>query len=292
MLPGRAVCASPRDGAPQITVGGDVTVAPVEHSAFETQESKEYVAGIIRYDNPEYQPAVHREHEARQSKDQAESQYRRDKSDCDSATSAVSSSSQCSSGDCPQKADRDRACNRASSSESMYRDRERSYDDANRQLSQTPPILEKEDRRTAFYTVRHHTWRVAWRGSLKNDGRVISGAGETETGDLETAGAPVAGVPADPLTRPGDRWYVGAVRDQVAAKLAEVVDAALRRRASDLQTATCGADFTWTPEWVDCFARARLWGGAAAAPDALLQVVTAASDQKRGAAFPPLRCGP
>jgi hypothetical protein len=154
----------------------------------------------------------------------------------------------------------------------------------------TPPQLERKDIRTAHYTVRHHTWRATWHARLRNDGQGIADMGETIANDDETAGAPVAGVPADPLTPPGDRWYIAAIRDQVAQKMAAIVDAALKRRASDAVSGGCSGEVALTPDWLECWARARLWVGGADAPDALVHALTDAGDAKRGAAWPPLAC--
>jgi hypothetical protein len=284
----RAACIAPRDGAPAITIAGDVTVAPVEHSAYETQEQVDYVAGIIREPNPAYQPAVAAEQSARQSRDTAESQARRDRADCDSANSSASSCS--SSSDCPARDRASQACARASSSESLFHSRQSDYDSASSRLRSTPPQLERQDVRTAHYVVRHHSWRTAWRARLRNDGQSVPASGDTVATDDETAGAPVAGVAADPLTPPGDRWYVASIRDQVAAKIAEIVDAALKRRASDAVAGGCGGELAVTPEWLDCWARARLWIGGQNPPDALVRALDTAADAKRGAAWPPLAC--
>ncbi|MBS1122657.1 MAG: hypothetical protein H6Q90_4885, partial [Deltaproteobacteria bacterium] len=286
-LGGRAVCASPRPNAPQLTIGGEITLLPVEHSAFDSTESAQYVAGIIRFPNPEYQPAVNREQSARQSKDQAESAARRDASDCSSAESTLRSQSSCS--DCPAKAERDRACNAAQTSDSLLRSRTTDWEQANRDLAQTPSISEREDIRTATYTVRHHTWRAEWRAQLRNDGSPINAGGETTATDNETAGLAVANVPSDPMTDPGNRWFISAIRDQVAAKIAETLDAALKRRASDLKV-SCAGPLAWTNDWLDCWARVRFWGGAPADPAALLQIVGETSDRKRTASWPAVRC--
>jgi hypothetical protein len=286
-LGSRAVCGSPRANAPQLTVAGEITLAPVEHAAFDTTESVEYVAGIIRFPNPEYQPAVEAERFARDAKNQAETHYRHDESDCNSAESTLRSQSSCT--DCTAKADRDRACNQSRSSEQLWRQRQRDFDDASRHLSQTRPIEERKDIRTAVYSVRHHSWRATWRAQLRNDGKQIAGGGETVASDLETSGAPIAGVAADPLTPPGDRWMVPPIRDQVAAKIVEILHQALGRRASDAAV-NCSGELAWAGDWLDCWARVRLWSGAPAEPDALIRTVGEARDRRRGAAWPPLRC--
>jgi hypothetical protein len=283
LLDTRAVCGGPKSGAPQITIVGEVTVLPVEHSAHETTESKEYVAGVIRFENPDYQPAVQDERTARMAKESAEQQWRRDESDCRSAESAVSRCSS-SSTSCPERDERDRMCNRKSSSESIYRSRETEWQSARRRLDSTPPIKERDDIRTATYSVRHHTWTTPWSAQLRSDGRTFTLTGGTQTMDRETSGASVAGVPADPLTRPGERWFVAAIRDQVAAKLAETVDTALDRRASDLAV-SCPLPHQWNADWLDCWARTRYWGGEVAQADALLLVVGASHQM-----WPPLPC--
>jgi hypothetical protein len=276
----RAACIPPRDGAPAITIAGDVALAPVEHAVRESLEEKEYVAGIIREPNPAYEPAVAAERSARSSRDLAESEYRRDRSDCDSARSEGSAA-----------ADRaTQACNRASSSESLFHSRDSEYDSAHSRLLSTPAQLERQDIRVAHYVVRHHSWRAAWNARLRNDGQAIAESGETAASDDETAGAPVAGVAADPLTPPGDRWYVAAIRDQVAAKMAAIVDAALKRRAGDARAGGCSGAVAVTAEWLECWARARLWEGGADAPDALVRALGEAADGKRGAAWPALAC--
>lgn len=286
-LPDRAGCGAPKPSAPTITVVGDVAIAPVEHTVYETTEAKDYVAGIIRYDNPDYPPAVNEERNARQSKDSAEQQFRRDESDCRSAESALSSAGQCSS--CPERTERERACNAARSSESMYRSRTGDWERARRTLDNTPAIKEREDIRTAHYIVKHHTWRTGWTASLRNEGSTIPASGGTETSDQETSGAPIAGVPSDPVTYPGNRWYVAPVRDQVAAKIAELVDGALQRRASDL-SAQCQAPLQWSNEWLDCWARVRLWAAGKRELDPLLRLVGMIKDQRRGALWEPVRC--
>ena len=288
-LGGRAMCGPARDGAPQLTVVGDITIQPVEHSAFDTTESVEYVAGIIQFANPEYQPAVSAEQSARSARDQADTQYRRDKSDCDSAEHSLSSVSSTCNSDCPEKRERDRACNLAQTSESEKSRRESEYDSARNHLSNTKPIEERKDIRTATYSVRHHSWRASWRAHLRNDGKPIEIGGDTSASDLETSGAPVAGVQRDPLTPPGDRWFVPAIRDQVGANLAQILDGSLRRRASDLAT-SCSGGLTWTPDYLECWARSHFWTATGAPPDALLRAATDASDQKKGAAWPPLAC--
>ena len=286
----RAACISPRDGAPAITIAGDVSLAPVEHAAYETTESVDYVAGILHVPNPDYQPAVQAADSARQSRDMAESQYRRDQADCSSAQSSASS---CSGSDsCPARDQASQACARASSSESMYQSRESELDSAQSRLSSTPAQLEKQDIRTAHYTVRHHSWRAAWRAKLRNDGQSIPAQGDTVASDDETAGAPIAGVAADPLTPPGDRWFIAPIRDQLAAKMAEIVDASLRRRASDATAGGCSGALAVTPEWIECWSRARLWTGGGNPPDAFVHALTGAGDATRGAAWPALRCQP
>jgi hypothetical protein len=289
-LGGRAACGPAHDGAPQLTVVGDIAIAAIEHSAYDTTETKEYVAGIIRTPNPEYPAAVQAEQLARQARDQARTQFERDRSQCASAESALAQVSNCN-GSCTEQHERDRACNLAQTSENDKHGKESAYDDANARLSRTPPIDEREDRRTATYTLRHHTWRAPWRARLRNDGKAIDIGGEATATDLETGGAASASVPADPLTPPGDRWYVPEVREQVGAQLAQIVDASLRRRASDL-AASCAGPFAWSAEYLECWARTHFWtgGGATAAPDALLRAATDASDAKRGAAWPALRC--
>ncbi len=286
-LGGRAVCNAPRPNAPQLTVNGEITLLPVEHSAFDSTESVEYVAGIIRFPNPAYQPAVDRERSARQSKDQAESVARRDRSDCSSDESTLSSQSSC--GDCPARAERDRSCNAAQSSESLFRSRTSEWEQTNRDLAQTPAISERDDVRTATYSVRHHTWRAPWRARLRNDGQPITAGGETTAVDRETAGVAVANVPSDPMTYPGNRWFITGARDQIAGKLAEILDEALRRRASDLHV-SCNGALAWTNDWLDCWARVRFWGGAPADPAALLRVVGQASDRKRAGSWPAVQC--
>ena len=286
-LPDRAACGSPKSGAPTITVIGEIQIAPVEHTVYETQESKDYVAGIIRFPNPDYQPAVNEERNARQSKDLAEQQWRRDESDCRSAESALSSASSCSS--CPERSERDRACDRARTSESMYRSRQSDHDRARRQLDNTPQIKEREDIRTAHYIVKHHTWRTSWSAQLRNEGATTPANGGTQTSDLETSGAPVAGVPSDPMTYPGNRWFVPPIRDQVAAKVAETVDAALQRRASELAV-KCPAPLQWSNDWLDCWARVRLWAAGKRDQDPLLRLVGMIKDQRRGPLWEQVRC--
>jgi hypothetical protein len=154
---------------------------------------------------------VDEERNARQAKDQAESDFRRDESDCRSAESSLSSAGSCSG--CPARDERDRACNRKQSSESLYRQRTSDWESANRRLANTPQISEREDIRTATYTVRHHSWRASWRAQLRNDGKTIPAGGETSAADRETSGAPVAGVPSDPMTHPGNRWFIAPIRD-------------------------------------------------------------------------------
>lgn len=287
LLGERVVCGSPRASAPQITVVGEVDLPPVEHSAFETPESVEYVAGIQRVPNPEYRTASERERYAREAKDQAERDYRRDQSDCSSAESRWHSASSCSS--CSEKTERDRVCNEAQSSERLYHDRNSDWEQANRALSNTPSIIEHKDIRTAHYMVRHHTWRAVWRAQLRSDGKTMGAGGDTAAEDIETSGAPVAGVAADPLTYPGDRWYVAPLRDQVATKLAEIVVSALQRRAGDLAL-KCESGVTWTGDWLDCFARVKLWSGAQPDPGTLVHTAGAEHDRAHGAAWPPLRC--
>ncbi len=288
-LPNRAGCGAPRAGAPTVTVIGDIAIAPVEHTAYETQESKDYVAGIIRFPNPDYQPAVNEERNARSSKDSAEQQFRRDESDCRSAESSLSSAGSSCSSSCPQRSERDRACSAKSSSESMYRSRTSDYERARRQLDNTPQIKEREDIRTAHYIVKHHTWRVGWTAQLRNEGSTIPASGGTQTADLETAGAPIAGVPADPMTYPGNRWFVGTVRDQAAAKVAEIVDGALQRRASDLAV-KCPAPLQWNNDWLDCWARVRLWAAGKPDLDPLLRLVGMIRDQRRAPLWEHVRC--
>ncbi len=285
-LTGRAACGA-KQGAPVITIGGDVAVAPVDHTVFESTESKEYVAGIIREDNPDYRPAQNDERNARQSRDTAEQQMRRDESDCRSAESSLSSAGGCSS--CSQRTDRDRACNAASSSDSLYHSRSSDYDRARQHLDNTPAIKEREDIRTATYIVKHHTWRTTWNGQLRNDGGTIPAGGETVVGDLETSGAPIAGVPSDPVTYPGNRWFAAPIRDQLAAKIAETVDIALKRRSSDLAV-NCALPMQWTNDWLDCWAKVRLWGGAQPTPDALLRLVGDTKDVRRGPMWEHVRC--
>ena len=286
-LGGRGVCGPARDGAPSLTVVGEIALSPVEHAAFDTQESQEYVAGIIRFENPEYKPAVEAEQQARQARDQASSQYDRDRSLCDSASSALSSASNCSN--CPEAQAKDRACGLASASESTKRQRESDYNEASSKLSRTNPIEERKDIRTAVYSVRHHSWHAGWKAHLRNDGKTIDVGGETEATDLETAGAPVAGVARDPLTPPGDRWFVPAIRNQVGTDLAKILDASLRRRASDLAT-SCSTGLVWSADYLECWARTNFWTATGAPPDALLRAATDTSDQKKGAAWPPLAC--
>ncbi len=287
MLADRAACNGTRAGAPTITIGGEVQLGPVDHNVFETQESKDYVAGIIRFNNPDYQPAVNDERSARESKDRAEQQFRRDESDCRSAESALSSAQSCSS--CSERTERDRACNAKSSSESMYRSRTRDWEEARRHLDNTPQIKEREDIRTAHYILKHHSWRVAWQGQLKNEGEARPAAGGTQTDDLETMGAPVAGVPADPVTYPSSRWFIGPIRDQLATQVAQTVDAALKRRASDLAVA-CPAPLAWNAEWLDCWSKVRLWAGAPWGADALLRAVGDTRDARRSKLWDHVRC--
>ncbi len=286
-LPDRTACGSPRPGAPTITVAGDIAIAPVEHTVYETSESKDYVAGIIRFNNPDYQPAVNEERNSRQSKDSAEQQHRRDESDCRSAESALSSAGSCSS--CPERNERERACNASRSSESMYRSRTSDWERARRNLDNTPAIKEREDIRTANYIVKHHTWRTGWTAQLRNEGSTVPASGGTQTTDQETSGAPIAGVASDPVSYPGNRWYIAPVRDQVAAKIAETVDGALQRRASDLAV-NCQAPLQWTNEWLDCWARVRLWAAGKRDLDPLLKLVGMIKDQRRGTIWEPVRC--
>jgi hypothetical protein len=287
-LGGRAVCAAPRASAPQLTVIGDIAIEPVEHSAADSVESRDYVAGIIRFRNPDYDPAVRDEQFTHRSKEDAERDWRRDQSDCSSAESALSRASSCSS--CPERTDRDRACGKSRSSEDMYRQRERDWDRARSHLSNTPQMKEREDIRTATYSVRTHHWRAVWRAQLRNDGKQLAIGGETSAEDRETAGAPVAGVPADPLTYPGNRWFVPAIREQAAVQLAQILDGALKRRASDLEV-SCNGELVWSGDWLDCWARVRLWAGRPPVADALLGVVEGETDRKRaGTAWPALRC--
>lgn len=286
-LPDRVGCGSPKQGAPTITVSGDIAIAPVEHQVFETTESKDYVAGIIRFDNPDYPPAVNDERNAKQSKDSAEQAWRRDESDCRSAESALSSAGSCSS--CPERTEKDRACERSRTSESMYRSRTSDWERARRQLDNTPAIKEREDIRTARYIVKHHSWRTSWSSNLRNEGQALPVNGGTQTTDLETMGAPIAGVPADPVSYPGNRWYVAPVRDQVAVKVAEIVDGALQRRASEL-AANCQAPLQWTNEWLECWARVRLWAAGKRDLDPLLRLVGMLKDQRRGPLWDQVRC--
>ncbi len=289
-LSDRASCGPRRRTAtdgPTITVIGDVELSRVQHEAHETTESKDYVAGIIRFPNPDYQPAVNDERNARQAKDSAEQQAKRDESDCRSAESALSSASSCSS--CPERTERDRACNAARTSQSLYDSRTRDWERARRHLDATPSISEREDIRTATYVVTHHTWRAGWSGRLRSDGATIADSGGTTTSDDATAGAPVAGVPADPMTYPGTRWFVGPIRDQVAARIAATVDAGLKRRASDLAV-SCPAPLAWTADWLECWARVRLWAGAPPARDALLRAVGETKDARRGPMWDQVGC--
>jgi len=286
-LPDRAGCGAPRAGAPTITVVGDLQIAPVDHTVHETSESRDYVAGIIRFDNPDYQPAVNDERNAHQSKDSAEQTSRRDESDCRSAESALSSAGSCSS--CPERNERERACNAARTSEAMYRSRTSDWERARRHLDSTPAISERDDIRTAHYIVKHHTWRTSWSANLRNEGAAIPASGGTQTTDQETTGAAIAGVPSDPMTYPGNRWFVTPVRDQLAAKLSETIDGALQRRASDLAV-NCQAPLQWSNDWLECWARVRLWAAGKRELDPLLKLVGMIKDQRRGPMWEQVRC--
>lgn len=171
----------------------------------------------------------------------------------------------------------------------MYRSRTSDWERARRQLDNTPQIKEREDIRTAHYIVKHHTWRVGWTAQLRNEGSTIPVSGGTQTTDLETSGAAVAGVPSDPVTYPGTRWFVGAVRDQAAAKIAEIVDGALQRRASELAV-RCPAPLQWSNEWLDCWARVRLWAAGKSDLDPLLKLVGMIRDQRRAPLWEHVRC--
>ena len=110
-------------------------------------------------------------------------------------------------------------------------------------------------------------------------------------GRLQNSGSVVMmpQVPSDPVSYPGNRWYVGPVRDQVAAKIAETVDGALQRRASDLAV-NCQAPLQWTHEWLDCWARVRLWAAGKRDLDPLLRLVGMIKDQRRGPLWEQVRC--
>lgn len=256
---GRITCSSRSKLAPQLQYELTVDISAVNRRVSEQPMSKQYVARIDRRNNPEYQPAARDEVFTREQLRQAEERLRQDESDCNSAESALSRAGSCSS--CSERSEKDRACNAEDASKQNVETRRRDADAAATRLRNTPATIEEKIWATANWTVRTHEWSAPWRANLATPSAAVGQwTGFAVFTDSENQAVPEADVASDPLSRPDNGWQNIDVRDQVAKKLAAVVDSAVVAEGQR-QRSKCSGALEWEGGFVTCWAASNWWLG-------------------------------
>ncbi len=285
---GRVTCASRSSLAPQLQYELTVDISAVSHRVSDQGMSKQYVARIDRFPNPEYQNAVNDEVYTREQLRQAEDRFRQDEASCNSAQSALSRAGSCTS--CTERSEKDRACNAEDASEHNVDARKRDASNAADRLRKTPAMLEREIWATANWTVRTHEWSAPWRANLTNAaGGVSPWTGVAIFTDSENPAVPEAEIAFDPLNRPDNGWQNSAVREQVAQKLATVVGFAVIAEGQR-QRSKCSGALEWEGGWLTCWAASNWWLGGQFDGAAFLQAAATSESDPRMRGLPVTTC--
>ena len=281
---GRVTCTSRSKLAPQLQYELTVDVSAVNRRVSEQAMSKQYVARIDRRNNPEYQTAARDEVFTREQLRQAEARFRADESDCTSAESALSRAGSCSS--CAERSEKDRACNAEDASKRNVESRKRDADSAAERLRKTPATIEEKIWATANWTVRTHEWSAPWRATLASPSTTVSQwTGFAVFTDSENQAVPEAEVAFDPLSRPDPGWQHIDVRDQVAKKLAAVVEAAVIVEGQR-QRSKCSGALEWEGGWLSCWAASNWWLGGRFDGPAFLNIAASSDSEPRMRGIP------
>lgn len=285
---GRVACASRSKLAPQLQYEVVVDVSAVSHQVSEQGMSKQYVARIDRRDNPEYRTAARDEVFTREQLRQAEERARDDESTCSTAESALSRANSCYS--CPERTEKERACNAADASKRNVDTRRQDAQQAANRLRQTPAIIEEKIWATAHWTVRTHQWSAPWRANVTAPSATIGQwTGFATFADSENQAVPEAEIAYDPLTRPDNGWQFVDVREQVAKQLAGVVDGAVIAEGKR-QRANCAGPLEWEGGWLACWAASNWWMGSQFDGAALFAGVAASDADPRVRGLPAPTC--
>jgi hypothetical protein len=288
-LSDRLACAAAPDSR-TVVLEAAVEVGSVRHGVEERTRTERYLAGVDRYENPEYPVRARDEMYSREQARDYEATYRAEQQACDEAAAARSRANYCY--DCPEKYEEDSACRRAEDAKALWEDREADWQRARSELDATPAILEREDWRDTSFVIRDHAWVAPWEASVRAlPGALARASGAVATEDSEHRGSDLAGIAADPLTAPGAGWYMPQVRSEVAARLANLVTSELAARVTLLRSQCPSERPAWDDAaWLDCYATAILISGASGLGDGLLRAETAAFDRDHGPGLPALTC--
>jgi hypothetical protein len=285
----RLACVAAPDSR-TVVLEASVEVGSVRHAVDSSTRTERYLAGIDRYENPEYPVRARDEMRSREHARDSEATYRAEQQVCDEADAALTHASYCY--DCPERTARDSACRRAEDAKALWEDREADWQRARSSLDQTPAILEHEDWRDTSFVVHEHGWSAPWEASIRAlPGALSHASGSAWIGDTEHDGSSLAGVAADPLTRPEAGWYVPQVRSEVGARLATLAKTELAARVTLLRSQCPSETPAWNDAaWLDCYATAILISGDAGLGDGLLRAEHAAFDRDHGPGLPALGC--
>ncbi|MBP9087205.1 MAG: hypothetical protein KBG15_13875, partial [Kofleriaceae bacterium] len=285
---GRMTCSSRSKLAPQLQYEVVLDVSAVNRRVSEQAMQKQYVARVDRHNNPEYQTAARDEVFTREQLRQAEERFREAESNCTSAVAALSRAGSCSS--CAEHTEKERACNAADASKRNVDGRQRDADTAATRLRNTPAMLEENIWATANWTVRTHEWSAPWRANLATPSAAIGQwTGVAVFTDSENQAVPEAEIAFDPLTRPDNGWQYIDVRNQVATKLAAVVEAAVVAEGQRLRS-SCDGALQWEGGWVTCWAASNWWLGGRFDGPAFLQAVATSDGDARMRELPVPAC--
>lgn len=287
-LGGRLTCAAAPDSR-AVVLEAAVSVSRVSHAVSERTQTERYLAGVDRYDNPEYPVRARDEMYSRDVARGAEQDYRTEQQSCDAADAELTRASYCY--DCTERTERDTACRRAEDAKTMWDERASDWQRARDALDSTPAVLEREDWRDTSFVVRDHAWSAPWEADLRAlPGATSRASGVATTADSESHGSDLAGIAADPLTQPSAGWYLPQVRAQVAAQLANLASAELAARVTTLRGQCPSEQPDWSDAaWLDCYATSLLVSGSALG-SSLLAAEAAASDRANGPGLPALAC--
>ncbi len=219
-----------------VSVDADLGVGGLDHSWNRERYSREYVTGTVRLDNPEFRQARQRLRHAEIALADAEERL----ADCKDGTSEEF--------------------------EDRVRARREQRDRAERQLSETPRYIERDEMAEYSWVAVHHTWIAGydWTANVDAAGAKSrrTGAGDLTFRGTDQRAFPPANVPGHRAYEPDPDAIASAAYERAARGVAELLDDQLARAAA-VRESTCPPEprLEDDTQWLACRAEVRLLRG-------------------------------
>ncbi len=237
-----------------VAANGVLKIRKLKHTSKPTDKLIEYVAGIEKIANPEFESIsrqIKAEARALREHEQAASAA---KSECTRAGDALVKAGNCTS--CAELTEQEKSCSKSKDLADVLQKAIDALDSKKAQLSRTPPELERERRATHSWIETRHTWTLPFELSI-DGGVAVQDSVVVE--DTENPGFAPAHIEARKIHEPSTSSLQTQVEDRANAQVMAELTRQLVARAKALAP-SCHAVVEDGPR-LDCELKALWYGG-------------------------------